>query len=37
LSRQDHEDMPPLNTAAGQTWLDAKIAEIGGIDFVFFG
>jgi RecA-family ATPase len=27
LSREDFEDMPPLNTAEGQEWMDGKIAE----------
>jgi AAA domain/DnaB-like helicase N terminal domain len=36
LSREDVEDMPPLNTAAGQAYIDALIKELGGVDFIFF-
>ena len=36
LSRADVEDMPPLNTPAGQAYIDAKIKELGGVDFIFF-
>jgi hypothetical protein len=28
LSKEDFEDMPPLNTAEGQSWTDAKITEV---------
>ena len=36
LSRADVEDMPPLNAPAGQAYVDAKIKELGGVDFIFF-
>src|SRR5262249_16772923 len=28
LSREHFEDMPPLNTEAGERWMDGKIAEV---------
>ena len=36
LSKEDHEDMPPLNTAAGQKWLDTFIAAHGPFDLIIF-
>lgn len=36
LCRDDVSDMPPLNTAAGQAFVDAKIKEIGGVDLIIF-
>jgi len=36
LSREDAEDMPPLNREAGQRWLDAFIKHIGGVDLIIF-
>jgi hypothetical protein len=36
LSREDFDDMPPLNTPAGQAYVDGMIKEIGGVDFIFF-
>ncbi len=34
LSREDVEDMPPLDTEDGQRWLDVLIEALGGIDFL---
>ena len=34
LCKEDVEDMPPLDTEAGQQWLDALIAHIGDLDFL---
>jgi AAA domain len=34
--RADFPEMPPLNTEAGQRFIDALIKRIGGVDFVFF-
>jgi RecA-family ATPase len=28
LSKEDFDDMPPLNTEAGQAWMDAKIKSV---------
>ena len=36
LSKEDHEDMPPLNTPAGQKWLDAFIKAHGHFDLIIF-
>ena len=36
VSRDDLPDMPPLNTAEGQRFVDDLIEKIGGADFVFF-
>ena len=36
LSREDIEDMPPLDTDDGQKWLDAFIDRIGGVDLIVF-
>ena len=36
LSREDFEDMPPLDEVDGQNWLDDKIESIGGVDFIIF-
>jgi hypothetical protein len=36
LCRADVEDMPPLNTPGGQAFIDVKIKEVGGVDFIFF-
>jgi hypothetical protein len=36
LSRADFPDMPPLNTVAGQQFIDRVIEIIGGVGFVVF-
>jgi RecA-family ATPase len=36
LSREDFQDMPPLNTKLGQNWLDAFIAAQGPFDLIIF-
>jgi RecA-family ATPase len=36
LPREDCENMPPLNTPAGQQWLDAFMVKHGKFDFIFF-
>lgn len=36
LSREDFDDMPPLNTPEGHAWLDRIIKELGGVDFIIF-
>lgn len=36
LSREDFPDMPALNTAAGQRFIDRIIEAIGGVDLVIF-
>jgi hypothetical protein len=36
LCRDDIEDMPPLNTAAGQGYIDRLIEQIGGVDLIVF-
>src|SRR5262249_38925866 len=36
LSKEDHEDMPPLNMLAGQKWLEAWIEKRGGFDLIIF-
>src|SRR5262249_40440347 len=36
LSREDVENLAPLNTPEGQAWVDALIKKIGGIDLVIF-
>jgi hypothetical protein len=34
LCRDDLADMPPLNTKAGQDFIDRKIKEFGGVDLI---
>jgi hypothetical protein len=34
LSREDYPDMPPLDTVAGQEYVDAVIELLSGVDFV---
>jgi hypothetical protein len=34
FSREDFEDMPPLDTEAGQQYIDAAIAALGGVDLL---
>ena len=36
LSKEDFEDMPPLNTPKGQQWFDAFIAKHGPFDLIIF-
>jgi AAA domain len=36
LSKEDFEDMPPLNSPGGQKWFDAFMAQHGPFDFVIF-
>jgi len=36
LSREDVDDMPPLNTAGGQAYIERIIASKGGIDLIVF-
>ena len=36
LSRDDIEEMPPLNTPQGQAFIETFIKRIGGADFVIF-
>lgn len=36
LSREDFSDMPPLNTEAGQQFVDRVIKALGGVDLVIF-
>jgi AAA domain/Primase C terminal 2 (PriCT-2) len=36
LNREEFPDMPPLNTEAGQRYIDGVIENLGGIDFVVF-
>jgi len=36
LSREDFPDMPPLNTRAGQRFVDRVIEALGGVDLVIF-
>ena len=36
VSWEDFEDMPPLDTEAGQDWIDRLIERLGGVDFVVF-
>ena len=36
LSREDVEDMPPLDTPDGQHWLDAFLEHLAAIDFIIF-
>ncbi len=36
LSREDHPDMPPLNTEEGRRWLDVRIVELGGVGLIIF-
>lgn len=36
LSREDVEDMPPLDSEDGQVWLDTFLAALGGVDFIVF-
>jgi RecA-family ATPase len=36
ISKEDFEDMPPLNTEAGQKWLDRFMLENGSFDLIIF-
>lgn len=36
LSREDCEEMPPLNTPAGQQFIDHFVSEHGGFDLIIF-
>ena len=36
FSREDFEDMPPLDTEAGQEYIDSIIKALGGVDVVLF-
>jgi hypothetical protein len=36
VSREDCPDMPPLNTEAGQQFIDAIITALGRVDVIFF-
>lgn len=36
FSNEDFPDMPPLNTKAGQRYIDKVIEKLGGIDFIIF-
>jgi AAA domain len=36
LSHEDNLDMPPIDTAEGQKWLDQKINSMGKLDFIVF-
>ncbi len=36
LCRDDLQDMSPLNTEAGQRFIDRFIERIGGVDFIYF-
>jgi hypothetical protein len=36
VSREDFEDMPPLDSEDGQTWLLALVEKVGGVDFIVF-
>ena len=36
LCRDDLPDMPPLNSRAGQRFIDAFIEQYGGVDFIYF-
>ncbi len=36
LSKEDHEEMPPLNTPNGQRWIDAFIKDHGPFDLIIF-
>src|SRR5262249_31653068 len=36
LSHEDIENMQPLNTRAGQQFIDSVIHDLGGIDFIAF-
>ena len=36
LSKEDVEDMPPLNTEAGQMWMDRFVEKYGPFDLVIF-
>jgi hypothetical protein len=36
LNTEDVPEMPPLNTEAGQAYVDSFIERIGGVDFVIF-
>jgi hypothetical protein len=36
LSHDDVENFAPLNTAAGQAYIDRLIAELGGVDLIIF-
>ncbi len=36
ISREDFEDMPPLDSEDGQAWLLALVKQVGGVDFIVF-
>ena len=36
LSREDAEDMPPLNTEEGRQWMDSFIEKTGPLDLIIF-
>jgi hypothetical protein len=36
FSREDFEDMPPLDSEAGQKYMDSVISAIGGVDLAIF-
>jgi hypothetical protein len=36
ISKEDYEDMPPLNTEAGQKWMDRFLLQHGHFDLVIF-
>ncbi len=36
LARDATEQMPPLNTLAGQDFVEQKIKQLGGVDFIVF-
>jgi len=36
LSREDLENMPPLNTPEGQAYINAIIEKLGGVDLIIF-
>lgn len=36
FSREDFPDMPPLNTEAGQKYIDQVIERLGGVDLIIF-
>ena len=36
ISKEDYEDMPPLNTEAGQEWMDSFILRHGPFDLIIF-
>lgn len=36
MSKEDFENMPPLNTRAGQKWMEKRIKKLGGFDLIIF-